>query len=757
MLAQPRLAALARLDLDDPVQARALTAARRQLAPATIARMAALTRASLSPDEKVRLALQVDAALGEAAPQVARRLAAVPSAVSQLESWRSQLEPLASLYTEAPPGAATPSLAAAAPRAKAPPPASIAFFTVDLKLPERGPLKILEFNPGMTSGFVGYQAAYRRQMRGLLWKHLAELGLPVWLAWQKSGHDAINASKEDSAAYALADFSAQPGNILSGERRKLLEKGWHKPREGFSPGKLGSYTGIFSDESYYDHDPSEDFQREFLEGFAHILQLNRAGAVHLMTDVKFLTSRLFARAAKEFRPRSRLIAKDPQEGLADEIRRAIPAERYVVKPLDSMQGMGVLVVDAADLESALKQAIDGQGDYWGKDENPAFLVEEYAASKPVKYKGRAFDGTMRVAFTVLHDAGGIRIHVLDSYWKLPSEPIGAGELREATVSVVKPEKGGARGARVSRLDKARVEEQLARAIPPVYAGMIAQDEDGVIDGLLFSADPLEVRLGLHLLAKRSRAPLSARRLQRLKALARFEAAGYGNGLLEIAGSRWGEERKALRGVVDALLRSQDSSTREKALQFCLNNNSLKREAAVLFEGRVDEIADPQVKALLVKALRGYWSSTVDGQDTLKHYKDAFDAGSFEAKARVIASIVNEGRIDQAPWLQEAIAKDTALVAVYLYRVGKSDWARNGDFPTGLRLLASYLEASDKSYGNGDIVAFWYLRRLNEAAAKSKDARLKRFLKPYQDVVLYNIFVGDQKELAKSIRAYLAKN
>ena len=103
----------------------------------------------------------------------------------------------------------------------------------------------------------------------------------------------------------------------------------------------------------------------------------------------------------------------------------------------------------------------------------AFLIEEYAPSKPVTLGGKQFDATLRMVFVLDYDqvANEINLTFLGDYWKLPEKALDEeGTLTERHKSKIVTNRESS--IEVDPQDRLVVMNILGGALPKLYLKMI---------------------------------------------------------------------------------------------------------------------------------------------------------------------------------------------------------------------------------------------------------------------------------------------
>ena len=359
-------------------------------------------------------------------------------------------------------------------------PADVSFLIADLKV-NKDNIKLLEMGQGTRSYFQGHEQIHGQgQIWKELWKYLKQLHLPIWCVGKKPQEPY--AQKQISATLFKKIGGRFVSNLkhLEGDKRfkQLIPSAQEqhsliKDHPGIIIFRHCSETGIDKD----------DFKYKY-PGF---LYLDEAAGPHV--NNKFFTNLLFSDPElSQLRPRCRAYPTTYSPDLASKIIKDLKCDTFVIKPLNSANGWGIIIVAKEDLDkmlkliftdkSKIKESHDKTYSYWANDKNKLFLVEEYVASKPVMVNGKPYDGTMRVVFALTYDnkdcddiLENINIQFLGHYWKLPNKSINDnGTLTELHKSKIN--KKDDTSAQVSPTDLHAVKKVMVKLIPQVYLKMI---------------------------------------------------------------------------------------------------------------------------------------------------------------------------------------------------------------------------------------------------------------------------------------------
>jgi len=218
--------------------------------------------------------------------------------------------------------------------------------------------------------------------------------------------------------------------------------------------------------------------KEIFPGF---IVLNMASTPYSFNKYKMCT--LFCdEDTKRYKPQWGIYETVYSQALSKKIMHDLNCDLFVIKPIAASRGYGVIIVDKNNLDKTLqlifenKGALKGIGDmtykYWLMDKNKHFLVESFQHSKPISFKNRIYDGTMRVIFSLSSFDGKTTLTFLGCYWKLPDKSLEeSGTLVEKHKSKVN-EDHLVNPAKVSDKDAKHVQEMLCSVLPKVYIKML---------------------------------------------------------------------------------------------------------------------------------------------------------------------------------------------------------------------------------------------------------------------------------------------
>ena len=219
-------------------------------------------------------------------------------------------------------------------------------------------------------------------------------------------------------------------------------------------------------------------QKEHFARTHNLTVINHIAAAFVNNKAK--SNQLFDVNTNKYRPLCGVYDKNYTPGLAKQIQKSIPSSLYVIKPVAASRGRGVEVVNSKQLDQKLVEIL-GPNDrmtshrppgFWAFDRSPRLIIEQYCRSKPVQYRGKPYDGTMRAVFAVFDQGQEIITECVGYYWKLPPQPTTnrRAPLHYRVVSAIHD---GAliRSSRVSNDDKAAVFDVLKKIMPPLHREM----------------------------------------------------------------------------------------------------------------------------------------------------------------------------------------------------------------------------------------------------------------------------------------------
>lgn len=356
----------------------------------------------------------------------------------------------------------------------------LSFLIADIKYTD-GQVKICEFGEGNESRFEGHDFMYGKgTIWSNFWKYIKPFQLPIWYVGPKLYEQARGHDYSDTQEICYQEFLAAKGrhcvDIAHLEQDSLfrqLHNHYHR-----STHDLSMAQGLFI---FRHHDSSS-------VNFQAIRKLNKSLLIMDSATAPFVNNKYFTNILFNdpelaiFKPKFLLCKKKYDKDLALLIKKALPCQRYVIKPLEEFKGRGIMIIDEKDLDTTLYKILYMNGvarkgekahskyessGHWKRDRSPYFLVEEYCPSKTVIIDNKSYDPTMRVAFVLTYNNDEIKVHYLGAYWKIPLFSL------EDNVKLTKQHKSwGLNPAQVAPEDLAKVQELLDTCLPKVYKKMI---------------------------------------------------------------------------------------------------------------------------------------------------------------------------------------------------------------------------------------------------------------------------------------------
>lgn len=348
----------------------------------------------------------------------------------------------------------------------------IAFLIADLRW-NNGSLKILEFGEGPQSYFQGFDELFGTgTIWKSFWKYLKPFKLPIWYVGK------IPSTPKKMKQFAFDDFLSDGGRTIPSledlKHDPYFQHIVSKPATAHNRHHINHFRGILV---FSNHDYPNWYAQSlihFKKQYPDFLVINDAATPHV--NHKYRTSLLFDNQLRVFRPSWIRCSKQYSSNLADQILQSLNTPIVVIKPLNSANGWGTIIVQAENLDETLKKIVtqkellkthsDPSWSHWAKDGHRHFLVEEFVSSHPVDFAGKQFDGTMRVVFILKYEQGNIDISYLGACWKLPKRSL------DQTGSLMEHHKSGYGSAPVNPRDVEDVESVLNNLLPQLYKKML---------------------------------------------------------------------------------------------------------------------------------------------------------------------------------------------------------------------------------------------------------------------------------------------
>jgi hypothetical protein len=345
---------------------------------------------------------------------------------------------------------------------------TVAFSTVDLKVPAVGPVKILEIN-GYDSGLDAYGEELREHS----------------IMERANGVNGMLGT--DVARFRWDPAAERYDEIIRTSHPFTAEKIWDRPVESIDEGGFPLHfdTDLTATEAKFIGEwllhrrrvaklgsPATKSVLQTLEDASLVIELSDSdmpafsdfdpadalianpAEIRMIEDDKLAFDSLVRIInASMYRPRSGLLTTFlPSGGLSYDRKLLDEVEKVVLKFPKVDSGMGVTVLRADEMKTLISIAtrlgtwdamvehlsgngftMNAHGKFYSRPETPnTLLVEEYIPSAPVKAPdGRKYDATMRIVISSLANREKVTVVPLGAYWKLPEAPIGvsgAGEI-----------------------------------------------------------------------------------------------------------------------------------------------------------------------------------------------------------------------------------------------------------------------------------------------------------------------------------------
>lgn len=351
-------------------------------------------------------------------------------------------------------------------------PPDISFLIADLKW-NNGTLKILELGEGLQSYFQGFDELFGDgKIWQLFWQHINQFKLPIWYIGKQPK------TPKKIKQFAFNKFLSNGGNVAKSletlQDDTFFKKTIADQKSIKHPASIKQYRGILIFSNHGSPNWYAQSLLSFKKKYPDFLVINDASTHYV--NHKYRTSLLFNNGLQTYRPQWIRCYKKYYPELSDTIRQNINSPIVVIKPLNSANGWGTIIIGAQELDVTLKKILtqkellkncdDKSWSYWENDQNYHFLIEEFVQSHPCIIKDKNFDGTMRVVFILTYEHESIDIIYLGSCWKLPKLSINQpGTLMEK-------HKSGYGAAQVDHDDTKQIESILNNLLPQLYKKML---------------------------------------------------------------------------------------------------------------------------------------------------------------------------------------------------------------------------------------------------------------------------------------------
>lgn len=331
-------------------------------------------------------------------------------------------------------------------------PPGVIFLTADIKVPEQGKAKILEFN-GVGSHLEAYPEGGEIAAVRNIYRTLQALDRPVYVLSPE--HDSyINILFAALSKRSGSDVKTGLESTLIGTdvtEGKQFGITYTTDTEPFSASEakesladLGSAHSVIW--LNYSHESAPD-----IDTGKHVV-INPKNLADMADDKLVFRNLFLQRELEEVRPRSWILNTNAAVQAIDEITATSKdIDKFILKLINGSGGMGVVPIRREDFGRRIREIfVDpfNEDDYlpgdtlpvdgWLRKINKPYLVEEFVSSKPIQSTkdGKAYDGTLRIAFMGIANQGKMAIVPICGYWKLPSQSVEQDWNVESVVSNV---------------------------------------------------------------------------------------------------------------------------------------------------------------------------------------------------------------------------------------------------------------------------------------------------------------------------------
>lgn len=363
-------------------------------------------------------------------------------------------------------------------------PADITFLIADAKIDKNNTFKILEFGNGNGSRFKVLD-----HIQGIgsvwikFWDYIFQFNLPVWYVGRYQGE-----AKELAWKHFIDKGGFYAPSIISLIHQPRFKKALQKKSLSSNKKSISDYQGIIVFKHYA---PTQAQLNHFAKQYPNMLILNFAAQGYVSNKLR--TNALFdTPALRNHRPQCRLYPKTYHAGLAQQIINDLQCNKFVIKPLNSGRGNGVIMATRKTLNKELQKILVDHAcplpwdnsqranplypltyDYWDYDRNAEFLVEECIVANPIEIQGKAYDATIRIVFALHYDNNELTLTYLDAYWKRPTKAIDeAGTLNEKHQSKHGPTYEESLGLFMDPEDFSLIKKTMNSILPQIYFNIL---------------------------------------------------------------------------------------------------------------------------------------------------------------------------------------------------------------------------------------------------------------------------------------------
>lgn len=344
----------------------------------------------------------------------------------------------------------------------------ISFGIADIKY-DGNALKILEFGEGTISMFKGFDSLHGSgAMWSLIWEYFSQkcpnlclvdydLNAPLKRAAVGYHTLAKNHGITCDNLDTLLRFPAFKHNAQSHEPQVVVIRHYKATNQEF---------------------------QDFAARFPSTIICNTA--ISPFVNHKNKTDHLFTGDLRRYRPYSTLITKKDAGKQAAAILAKSDAPAFVIKPVSSSRGRGVLFALRDQLEAMIKKitslnkrtpiTFSENVEFWRSNTDAHFLIESCEASKSVIVDGDPYDATLRLVYGLSHKDGYVEASAIGYYWKLPALPLNArGSFIEKKLSRIV--EGNQCAADIAPEDEAIVTATMLPILNTVYTTMLQRNEE----------------------------------------------------------------------------------------------------------------------------------------------------------------------------------------------------------------------------------------------------------------------------------------
>ena len=383
--------------------------------------------------------------------------------------------------------------------------ADVGVCIVDLKF-DGDAIKICELGQATVSQFNGYDALYGPgAMFSKVWRELRRLNPNLAVIF---GQHMANLS----SMYALPELCGKDNiGVISCEELCKKNNTIKKRTDERCRRNIAFYDGILV--TFYTR-MLKDILRPQQKGF-QIPYLVLDKATTYWVNHKEHTNKLFDELGLwAFRPGCVVCDKKITDEQLSLVVSQMPSDFYVIKPLNASKGLGVIIVSREELVQTIKMLFcdespdyakattgwldrvlqqdekngvhknqqnlgqtdkkENEYDYWQRDKNKKFLLEQFCPSKVIEIDGHPYDPTMRVVFILSNDGGKAIVTFLDAYWKLPAKSLDQkGSMTQQHKSHINKQRLSS--AKVDADDYRKVIALLEPVLLRIYEKMLMQD------------------------------------------------------------------------------------------------------------------------------------------------------------------------------------------------------------------------------------------------------------------------------------------